>query len=106
MNNDPVLVAQCRSLYVESLKQLQNALTNPRTRFSDETLGACLALSLYELTEPGAGMPSAYRAHINGAITLLRMRGPDANISPLGHSLFLDLRSHEVRLLAGPLYAL
>lgn len=95
-NNDKNFAHQCRSMYVESLKQLQIAMACPRARLSDETLAACMALSLYELTGGEGATGSAYMAHMRGAMALLELRGPDASASPLGHSLFLDLRAHEV----------
>jgi len=95
-NNDKNFAQQCRSMYVESLKQLQIAMACPRARLSDETLAACMALSLYELTGGEGATGSAYMAHMRGAMALLELRGPDASASPLGHSLFLDLRAHEV----------
>jgi hypothetical protein len=95
-NHDDDLSRQCRSLYVEGLKQLRIAMANARDRLSDETLAACMALSLYELTGGEGATSSAYTAHLRGAMTLLELRGPDASASPLGHSLFLDLRAHDV----------
>jgi hypothetical protein len=96
VNNDENLAHQCRAMYADSLRQLQVAIANPRTRLSDETLAACMALSLYELTGSEGATSSAYMAHMKGAMMLLELRGPDASASPLGHSLFLDLRAHEV----------
>jgi len=96
INNDRNLAHQSRSMYVDGLRQLQDAMASPRTRLSDETLAACMALSLYELTGSEGGTPGAYMAHMRGAMMLLELRGPDASASPLGHSLFLDLRVHEV----------
>ncbi|KAK0751820.1 hypothetical protein B0T18DRAFT_318071 [Schizothecium vesticola] len=97
INNDQNLAHQSRSMYVDSLRQLQDAMASPRTRLSDETLAACMALSLYELTGSEGGTPGAYMAHMKGAMMLLELRGPDASASPLGHSLFLDLRVHEIQ---------
>ena len=95
-NGDDDLSRKCRSLYVEGLKQLRIAMANPRDRLSDETLAACMALSLYELTDGEGPTSAAYRAHLRGAMTLLELRGPDASATPLGHSLFVDLRAHDV----------
>lgn len=95
-NNDINLVNQSRSMYVAGLERIRQAINSPETRFSDETLAACLALLLYELTERPAEVPSAYMTHLTGAMVLLQERGPDACTSPLGHSLFLQLRAQAV----------
>jgi hypothetical protein len=96
MNNDVNLVHQSRSMYVDGLKHFQQALRNPQARLSDETLAACMALSMYELTECSPGTQSAYMTHQRGALMLLQLRGPDAYASPLGQSLFLSLRTQTV----------
>ena len=102
--NDVDLVRQSRSLYVNGLERLQRALSSPQTRLSDETLAACVALSLYELTECPVGTPraSAYATHQRGAMMLLQLRGPDASTSPLGHTLFLRLRAQAVSPFSAP----
>jgi hypothetical protein len=95
-NNDLKLVRQSRSMYVKGLQRFQEALRSPQTRLSDETLAACMALSMYELTECPPGTQSAYMTHLRGALTLLQLRGPDTCASPLGQSLFLGLRTQAV----------
>jgi hypothetical protein len=95
-NNSLDLVRRSRSMYVNGLQQFQKALKNPKTRLSDETLAACMALSLYELTECPSGTQNAYMTHQKGAMVLLQLRGPDACASPLGQSLFLSLRIQTV----------
>jgi hypothetical protein len=103
-NNDDTLVKQSREMYMRSLQHLRAALATKRTRLSDETLAACLALSMYELAEsPAAGADeggssskagNGYTTHLMGAMMLMEMRGPDLNNSPLAHSLFLGLRRY------------
>ncbi|KAJ3494684.1 hypothetical protein NLG97_g3920 [Lecanicillium saksenae] len=111
-HNDRNLLAQSMQFYLKSLEHLRNAIANPTTRLSDDTLAACLALGIYELTEkPIAprGHPrteqqrqeqpngsTAYSAHMTGAMMLLKLRGPDANNTPLAHSLFLGLRRQVI----------
>ena len=101
-NNDMNLVQQSRSLYVGGVERLRRALSNPQTRLSDETLAACMVLSAYELTECPVGTLKTYMDHQRGAMMLLQLRGPDASASPLGHSLFLGLRTPKVSPFAGP----
>lgn len=111
-NNDEDLVNKSREMYLRSLKHLRGALAKRSSRLSDETLAACMALSVYELTQSSLGMSkdrdnsgtneffrtgnwfSAYNTHLNGAMMLTELRGPGANTSPLAHSLFLGLRRH------------
>ncbi|OAQ98012.1 hypothetical protein LLEC1_06465, partial [Akanthomyces lecanii] len=91
-HNDARLVAQSMDLYLKSLEHLRNAIASPATRLSDDTLAACLALGIYELTEkpmrpsyhprselqrkeePNGG--TAYSKHMTGAMMLLKLRGP------------------------------
>lgn len=101
--NDVALLHQSRQMYMRSLEHLRTALGKKRTRLSDETLAACLALSMYELAESPAaaaderdpsGKAGGYTTHLMGAMVLMEMRGPDVNNSPLAHSLFLGLRRY------------
>jgi hypothetical protein len=66
MNNNVNLVHQSRSMHVDGLKHFQQAPTHPQDRLSDETLAACMALSMYELTECPPGTQSAYMTHQRG----------------------------------------
>ena len=90
---DEDLSYKSHAMYLVGLEEVQKAVNNPRTRFSDETLAACMALSLYELTERLGG---AFITHLRGALTLLQLRGPAACTTPLGHGIFLWLRSQTV----------
>lgn len=111
-HNDARLVAQSMELYLKSLEHLRKAIASPATRLSDDALAACLALGIYELTEkpmppsyhprseaqrqeqPNGG--TAYSKHMTGAMMLFKLRGPDANKTPLAHSLFLGLRRQVI----------
>ncbi|KAK2617000.1 hypothetical protein QQS21_000089 [Conoideocrella luteorostrata] len=108
-NNDSSLLQRSREMYMRSLQHLRSALARKHSMLSDETLAACLALSMYELAESptpaldGDGRPNkaaetsagvAHNTHLRGAVMLMEMRGPDVNNSPLAHSLFLGLRRY------------
>lgn len=95
-NNDMDLVHQSRSMYVDGLDKLRRALGNPLIRLSDETLAACMSLLLYEVSECLIDPSEACMAHQRGAMMLLKLRGPDASASRLGHSLLVDLRAQVV----------
>ncbi|KAJ5764868.1 hypothetical protein N7520_004427 [Penicillium odoratum] len=93
MYGDWELVQGSRSLYIDGFAQLQQALKNPSSRLSDETLAACMALSFYELSEGPPGPGNAVGTHPKGAIILLKMRGIEAcGVSSLGHAFLLALR--------------
>lgn len=123
-NNDMNVVARSIHLYLRALEELRTALSDPATRLNDETIATCLTLGIYELTEnpiikqtqgstefqytqnnrPDSKTDprvekdgvSAYRRHMEGAMMLLKLRGPDASNTPLAHSLFLGLRRQTV----------
>lgn len=97
MHGDRELVSRSRSLYIDGLAQLRQALRDPSSRLSDETLAACMALSFYEISEGPPGSRNTYGTHSKGAVSLLKMRGPEAcGESALGHALFLALRIQTV----------
>ncbi|KAJ5912357.1 C6 zinc finger domain protein [Penicillium tannophilum] len=97
MHGDREMVYRSRSIYIDGLAQLQQALRNPLSRLSDETLAACMALSFYEISEGPPGSGNAYGTHSKGAVNLLKMRGPEAcGESALGHALFLALRIQTI----------
>lgn len=98
---DDNLIQQSREMYLRGIAHLRDAIGNRKTMLSDQTLAACMAISIYDLTEGsawktylaiGANVSCAYHTHINGAMTLVRARGPDGNTTRLGHSLFLATR--------------
>lgn len=102
---DTNLLHQSRDMYLQSITQLRDAISNRETMMRDETLAACMAISVYELTEgsswntsssTGPSITCAYGAHIRGALVLLEARGPDQNTTGLAHSLFLAIRRNIV----------
>lgn len=92
-NKDDVLIQQSRGTYNTAVEQLRDALNNPKTRLTTETQTACMALCMHELSN---GFTEGYIAHLNGSMTLLYLRGPTANMSPLGHTVFLWARRQVV----------
>lgn len=45
------LIKESLNLYTQGLRQLQIALWDPELMYKDETLGACMALAMYEVME-------------------------------------------------------
>jgi Fungal specific transcription factor domain len=83
--------------YTKALRQLQQALWDPKHMYSDETLASCMLLTMYEVTEcPDKGR-GAFISHYNGLSRLIELRGPNAHITGLGHDVFVHFRSFAVR---------
>ena len=98
LNHDEYLGKESLKHYTIGLKELQKALYDPSQMNTDETLAACLLLSMYELLECPAGDKSAYATHNKGCARLMQVRGPKAFRKGLAHSLFLAIRPQCVRL--------
>lgn len=100
LHDDPDLVRESHRLYTKALRELQIALWSRSLMLEDETLAACMALSLYEIMECPNDGPQGYSSHCAGFISLIHARGLDLHVSGAGHQLFLGAR------LPGILYAL
>ncbi|EPE10572.1 c6 zinc finger domain protein [Ophiostoma piceae UAMH 11346] len=94
-HNNMALVQHSLGLYTEGLRQLNEAIKDPEQQLTDQTLAACTAFSLYEVAECPSRKLDGYHSHHMGGLALLKMRGPDAHISPLGHSLFVFMRMQQ-----------
>ena len=99
-NNDAVLVKESLSLYTQGLREMQKALWNFDLMYKDETLGACMALAMYELFECPAENRRAYASHQDGCAKLVQLRGAEAHGSGLAHQIFLSFRRQSVRPLS------
>ncbi|TPX25495.1 hypothetical protein DIZ76_010950 [Coccidioides immitis] len=93
---DTSMVMESLKLYTRSLYELQRALYNRALMYEDETLAACLALSLYELLECPAEGRSGYESHCKGLVSLVQHRGVQAHRSGLGHLLFVTVRAQAI----------
>lgn len=94
----PDLVQTSHKYYTQGLRQLQRALHDPLLMREDETLAACMALSLYEALECPTAGSEGYFSHCHGLLALVQARGVHAHASGVGHQLFLGLRVPGVRL--------
>ena len=94
--NDESLLQESLVFYTKGLQQLQKALWDPELMYRDETLGACVALSLYEVVECPSESRHAYVSHQQGCSRLVQLRGPEAHASGLGHQIFLNFRVQAV----------
>lgn len=94
-HNNMALVQHSLGLYTEGLRQLNEAIKDPEQQLTDQTLAACTAFSMYEVAECPSKKLDGYHSHHMGGLALLKMRGPDAHISPLGHSLLVFMRMQQ-----------
>ena len=81
-----------RRLYVEGLKEVQQAVDDTKTALKDETFGACLALILYEALECPDQSLMGYSMHVEGCLRLVRMRGASMHRDGAAHNLFRAFR--------------
>lgn len=65
-----------RKKYVSALKKTNAALRNTKTAREASTLQASLILDLFEnITNPASKIEDTRRAHVNGALALVKLRG-------------------------------
>ena len=87
--DDKVLLHESFRLYTKGVRELHRALVNHTLLYEDETLGACIALAMYEILQ---GTRDNYTNHADGASHLINLRGPARHSSGLGHKIFLVYR--------------
>jgi len=92
------LVREGQRLYAKGLSAMRRDVNRTSTRANEQNLAACLALMLYEISECPGNSPDGYMVHYQGAMELMRIRGPAAHQSGLAHSAFQLLRLHSVRM--------
>ncbi|KAI4752521.1 hypothetical protein E4T52_09391 [Aureobasidium sp. EXF-3400] len=77
-HSDTRLSHLARHQYVQALQLTNTALSDPQSAMRDETLLAIVVLTSYETLTGGLNRSlEAWVQHINGATTLLRLRGID-----------------------------
>lgn len=96
LKNDQSLIQESLKLYTQGLSELQRALKNPKLMYSDETLAACMSLTMYEVTECPSKTGYGYIYHHMGCARLIELRGAEAHNKGLGHQVFLAFRIHGV----------
>jgi hypothetical protein len=65
----PNIKQESLKLYTQGLRRTQMALEDPKLLYSDETLGACMLLGIYEIFECPGGSRGAYRSHYSTSST-------------------------------------
>jgi hypothetical protein len=94
MDDNPDMVGNSLTFYTSALKELRNSFKTEEGRLHDHTLAAVMSLTMYEFTECPERKVNGYFAHVDGAMELLRLRGPDAHTEGMAHSVFFGLRIH------------
>ena len=83
-----------RTMYVEALGLLNDALRDPKRCKNDESLIAVAMLGYYEnLTCDGFQSIQSWKSHVRGATQLLKIRGKNQFKSPIGRILFRETRN-------------
>ncbi len=82
----PIVPQRC---YTEALGATNAALSDPCTATKDATLASILLLSLFEtLMWMPSRTPRSYRAHGQGAVALIKLRGAQQLQTAVGRNLF------------------
>lgn len=97
LHGDQNMTHESLKLYRRGLHQLQLALWDPDLMFHDQTLAACCALSMYEMSQCPNASKDGYLSHVTGCGKLIQLRGPEAHTEGLAHSLFVHFRIQGVR---------
>jgi hypothetical protein len=88
----PHMQRESLKLYTQGLRYVQTALLDDKLMYSDETLGACMLLALYEVFQCPDESRTAYISHHNGCAKLVELRGPAAHDEGFAHSVFQAFR--------------
>ncbi|KAH8885990.1 hypothetical protein GQ53DRAFT_845123 [Thozetella sp. PMI_491] len=84
------------AFYNTGLRELQKAINHPFLLYHDQTLAACLAMTMYEFSECPGKVLGGYLSHYQGLMELLKQRGAEAHTTGLGHSVLREIRVHTV----------
>ncbi|KAE8419654.1 hypothetical protein BDV36DRAFT_250975 [Aspergillus pseudocaelatus] len=90
----PALSHEANRAYSWALRDIRTALTDPIEAASDQMLVAVMLLVLYE-TVSGDSENSlrSWDRHVDGALTLVQLRGASQLRNRIGRSIFLNLRT-------------
>lgn len=98
-NADDRFKLEGRQLYHRALHELQVALLDRKLLYDDQTLGACVALTHYEMTECPSDSMQPYMSHVAGCEKLIQLRGPERHQNGFAHKIFAHFRVQGVSLL-------
>ena len=89
---NPYLVQASQRLYVHGLKEVQEAVNDPKTALRDETFSACLSLIVYEALECPDRSQRGYDMHVDGCSRLVQLRGASLHQEGASHATFCAFR--------------
>ena len=89
---NPYLVEASQRLYVQGLKEVQEAVNDPKTALRDETFSACLSLIVYEALECPDRSQRGYDVHVDGCSRLVKLRGASLHQEGASHAVFRAFR--------------
>ncbi|KAF2031892.1 hypothetical protein EK21DRAFT_62152 [Setomelanomma holmii] len=87
------LLREAVSTYGKALKKLNDDLKDPVMSKSDETVLAILMFSLYETIMSTDDTITAWGNHVDGAVTLTKLRGTDQFKDEMSHAIFRAVRT-------------
>ena len=89
---------EARKLYAKALRETGEAIRDPKQARSNELLMAIMLFSLYETITSSDNTRALWNQHINGAVTLVKMRGESMKSDSTSLHLFRAVRTHMVCL--------
>ncbi|KAJ2895609.1 hypothetical protein MKZ38_006321 [Zalerion maritima] len=95
--NSKTLLAKAQEYYTEAIVQLNETLRDPVKAKEDATLAAVILLAFYEILTSSDDKLVRWTSHLNGAKTLLQMRGPLESFTAEGFAMFEFVRTSMVR---------
>jgi hypothetical protein len=94
-SKSPELMGQARRQYVVALRNINAALRSPVDAIKDSTLISIMVVSVFEAITGTNGLSlKAWTEHINGASTLLKLRGCSQIQTVTGLRMFIHVTSH------------
>ena len=95
---EPEIMKVARQFYGRALKMINAALQSPQDAPLDGTLVSVLLLGLFEtVNQDKKPSPESWTTHTEGAVALLKMRGPEQFETELGKKLFVQV-SNNIRV--------
>ncbi|KAK8227515.1 hypothetical protein HDK77DRAFT_448540 [Phyllosticta capitalensis] len=79
--------------YGKALRKVGEALQNPASAATDETILSILLFALYESIMSTNDSITAWKNHVTGAVTLTKLRGADGFLSDQSRKIFLAVRA-------------
>lgn len=92
----PLIRMEARKLYAKALRETGEAIKDLAQAKSDALLMAILLFSLYESITASKDARTVWTRHINGAVTLVKLRGEEMTMNPTSLHLFRAVRAHMV----------